>query len=62
MDAGLDVFFDFPLRIEPPFKPRWDLTSAKFFLDHFQGFAVDVGAEKSLPPVDIALNAGVGFG
>ncbi|MGD9850849.1 MAG: hypothetical protein AB7T38_06265 [Nitrospirales bacterium] len=61
MDAGLDVFFDFPLRIEPPFKPQWDLTSAKFFLDHFQGFAVGVGAGKSVSPVDIALKAGVGI-
>lgn len=61
MDAGLDVFFDFPLRIEPPFKPKWDLTSAKFFLDHFQGFAVSVGAGKSASPVDIALKGGVGI-
>ncbi len=61
MDAGLDVFFDFPLRIEPPFRPQWDLTSAKFFLDHFQGFAVGVGAGKSVSPVDIALKAGVGI-
>ncbi len=61
MDAGLDVFFDFPLRIEPPFKPKWDLTSPKFFLDHFQGFAVGVGAGKSVSPVDIALKGGVGI-
>ena len=61
MDAGLDVFFDFPLRIEPPFKPKWDLTSPKFFLDHFQGFSVSVGAGKSVSPVDIALKAGVGI-
>ncbi len=61
MDAGLDVFFDFPLRIEPPFKPKWDLTSAKFFLDHFQGFAISVGAGKSASPVDIALKGGVGI-
>lgn len=61
MDAGLDVFFDFPLRIEPPFKPKWDMTSPKFFLDHFQGFAVSVGAGKSVSPVDIALKAGVGI-
>lgn len=61
MDAGLDVFFDFPLRIEPPFKPKWDLTSPKFFLDHFQGFSVGVGAGKSVSPVDIALKAGVGI-
>ena len=61
MDAGLDVFFDFPLRIEPPFKPKWDLTSPKFFLDHFQGFAVSVGAGKSVSPVDIALKGGVGI-
>ncbi|MDH5700687.1 MAG: hypothetical protein OEZ41_12075, partial [Nitrospirota bacterium] len=61
MDAGLDVFFDFPLRIEAPFKPKWDLTSPKFFLDHFQGFAVSVGAGKSISPVDIALKAGVGI-
>ena len=61
MDAGLDVFFDFPLRFEAPFKPKWDLTSAKFFLDHFQGFAVSVGAGKSGSPVDIALKAGVGI-
>ncbi|MDH4195177.1 MAG: hypothetical protein OEV70_13620, partial [Nitrospirota bacterium] len=55
------VFFDFPLRFEAPFKPKWDLTSAKFFLDHFQGFAVSVGAGKSGSPVDIALKAGVGI-
>ena len=61
MDAGLDVFFDFPLRIEPPFKPKWDLTSPQFFLDHFQGFAVSVGGGKSISPVDIALKAGVGI-
>jgi hypothetical protein len=61
MDAGLDVFFDFPLRIEPPFKPQWDMTSPRFFLDHFQGFAVGVGAGKSASPVDIALKAGVGI-
>ncbi len=61
MDAGLDVYFDFPLRIEPPFKPKWDMTSSKFFLDHFQGFAVSVGAGKSVSPVDIALKAGVGI-
>jgi len=61
MDAGLDVFFDFPLRIEAPFKPKWDLTSAQFFLDHFQGFAVSVGAGKSASPVDIALKGGVGI-
>jgi len=61
MDAGLDVYFDFPLRIEPPFKPKWDMTSPKFFLDHFQGFAVSVGAGKSVSPVDIALKAGVGI-
>ncbi|MEJ2231394.1 MAG: hypothetical protein P8X46_09465 [Nitrospirales bacterium] len=61
MDAGLDVFFDFPLRFEKPFKPKWDLTSPKFFLDHFQGFAVSVGAGKSVSPVDIALKAGVGI-
>jgi hypothetical protein len=61
MDAGLDVFFDFPLRFEAPFKPKWDLTSAKFFLDHFQGFAISVGAGKSASPVDIALKGGVGI-
>ena len=61
MDAGLDVIFDFPLRIEPPFKPQWDMTSPKFFLDHFQGFSISVGAGKSVSPVDIALKAGVGI-
>lgn len=61
MEAGLDVFFDFPLRIEPPFKPKWDLTSPKFFLNHFQGFSISVGAGKSASPVDIALKAGVGI-
>ena len=61
MDAGLDVYFDFPLRIEPPFKPKWDMTSPKFFLDHFQGFAISVGAGKGISPVDIALKAGVGI-
>jgi len=61
MDAGLDIIFDFPLRIEPPFKPQWDMTSPKFFLDHFQGFSISVGAGKSVSPVDIALKAGVGI-
>jgi hypothetical protein len=61
MDAGLDVYFDFPLRFEAPFKPKWDLTSPQFFLDHFQGFAVSVGAGKSVSPVDIALKGGVGI-
>lgn len=61
MDAGLDVIFDFPLRIEPPFRPKWDLTSPRFFLDHFQGFSVSVGGGKSVSPVDIALKAGVGI-
>ena len=61
MEAGLDVFFDFPLRIEPPFQPQWDLTSAKFFLDHFQGFSIGVGAGKGAIPVDLAVKGGVGI-
>lgn len=61
MDAGLDVFFEFPLQITPPFNFKWNLTSPQFFLDHFQGFSVSVGAGKSVSPVDIALKAGVGI-
>ncbi len=59
--GGIDFFFDFPLQIKPPFKPRWNLTSWKFFVDHFQGFAVSVGAGKNASPVDIALKAGGGI-
>jgi hypothetical protein len=60
-EGGIDVFFDFPLRIEPPFRPQWDLTSAKFFLDHFQGFSISLGAGKGASPVDIAVKGGVGI-
>ena len=59
--GGVDFFFDFPLQIKPPFKPQWNLTSWKFFVDHFQGFAVSVGAGKNASPVDIALKAGGGI-
>lgn len=62
MGGGLDFFFDFPLEITTkPIKFKWNLTSAKFFLDHFQGFAVSFGGGKNSLPADIALKTGVGI-
>ena len=62
MGGGLDFFFDFPLEITTsPIKLKWNLTSAKFFLDHFQGFAVSFGGGKNALPADIALKTGVGI-
>jgi hypothetical protein len=61
MGGGLDFFFDFPLEIKKGFKLKWNLTSAKFFLDHFQGFAVSFGGGKNALPGDIALKTGVGI-
>jgi hypothetical protein len=61
MGGGLDFFFDFPLEIKKGFKLKWNLTSAKFFLDHFQGFAVSFGGGKNALPADIALKTGVGI-
>jgi hypothetical protein len=62
MGGGLDFFFDFPLEITTkPIKFKWNLTSAKFFLDHFQGFAVSFGGGKNALPADIALKTGVGI-
>lgn len=60
--GGLDFFFDFPLEITTkPIRLKWNLTSAKFFLDHFQGFAVSFGGGKNALPADIALKTGVGI-
>ena len=59
--GGLDFYFDFPLEIKKPFKLKWNLTSPKFFLDHFQGFGVSFGGGKSISPVDIALKIGGGI-
>lgn len=60
--GGLDFFLDFPLEITTkPIKLKWNLTSAKFFLDHFQGFAVSLGGAKNALPADIALKTGVGI-
>ena len=59
--GGLDFYFDFPLEIQKPFKLKWNLTSPKFFLDHFQGFGVSFGGGKSISPVDIALKIGGGI-
>ena len=61
VEAGVDVYFDFPLEITPPFRLRWKMTSPQFFLDHFQGFTIGVGAGKSVLPADIALKTGVGI-
>ncbi|MCA9473654.1 MAG: hypothetical protein KC594_16450 [Nitrospira sp.] len=59
--GGLDFYFDFPLEIQKPFKLKWNLTSAKFFLDHFQGFGVSFGGGKNALPADIALKIGGGI-
>jgi hypothetical protein len=60
--CNVDFFFDTPLQFDGSiFKPQWDLTSWKFFLDHFQGFAVGVGGGKSVSPVDIAIKVGGGI-
>ena len=62
LGGGLDFFFDFPLEItSKPIKFKWNLTSPKFFLDHFQGFAVSFGGGKNALPADIALKTGVGI-
>ncbi len=73
-EITVDFFWAFPLQIGKDFinlkigdgkklidfsKLRWNLTSAKFFADHFQGFTVTIGAGKSKFPVDIAVKAGV---
>ncbi len=59
--GGIDFFFDFPLEISKGFKFKWNLTSAKFFLDHFQGFTVGIGGSASKLPADVALKTGVGI-
>ncbi len=61
MGGGLDFYFDFPLEIKKPFKLKWNLTSAKFFLDHFQGFGVSFGGGKNALPADVALKIGGGI-
>ena len=60
-DGGLDFYFDFPLQYSWPFKFQWDMTSPKFFVDHFQGFAFSLGGGAAKSPVDIAVKAGNGF-
>ena len=60
--CNLDFFWDFPLRFEGSvFKPKWDLTSWGFFLDHFQGFAVGIGGGKNKLPADAAIKIGYGI-
>jgi hypothetical protein len=62
LGGGLDFFFDFPLEITTkPIKLKWNLNSAQFFLDHFQGFAVSFGGGKNALPADIALKTGLGI-
>jgi len=62
VSCNIDFIFDLPLRFEGSIlKPKWDLTSWKFFVDHFQGFGVGVGGGSYESPVDGSLKAGVGI-
>jgi hypothetical protein len=46
MDAGLDIFFDFPLRIEPPFKPKMGPDIPKIFPGPFSRVCGRRGSRK----------------